>query len=85
MTGWAHDIVVCSFVQGGAYAVLVRRQLSGPKLESSASLAAIGEEVEDEQNGEFSENADLMNRTETGEQSSSAICHGNNHCRTVSL
>lgn len=53
--------------KGGAYAVLVRRQLSGPKLESSTSLAAIGEEAEDVQNGDFDDNADLMNRTETGE------------------
>ncbi|CAL8472139.1 g11681 [Coccomyxa elongata] len=52
--------------KGGAYAVLVRRQLSGPKLESSTSLAAIGEEAEDVLNGDFDENADLMNRTETG-------------------
>ncbi len=47
--------------------MLVRRQLSGPKLESSTSLAAIGEKAEDVQNGELDENADLMNRTETGE------------------
>lgn len=53
--------------------MLVRRQLSGPKLEASTSLAAIGEEGEDGQDGEFhevdgdlDENADLMNRTETG-------------------
>ena len=49
---------------GGAYAVLVRRQLSSANHESSSSLASIDEEAE----AVPDDNADLMNRTETGKQ-----------------
>ncbi|EIE23519.1 putative ABC transporter [Coccomyxa subellipsoidea C-169] len=50
--------------KGGAYAVLVRRQLSSANHESSSSLASIDEEAE----AVPDDNADLMNRTETGKQ-----------------
>lgn len=74
------DVGLISFViVGGAYSVLVRRQLSSANQELSTSLAAIGEEAEDEdlENGAADENADLMKRTETGGQGrlQSLLCH----------
>ena len=52
-------------ITGGSYAVLVRRQLSSSHQESSSSLISIDEEAEIPSIPE--EDADLIKRTETGE------------------